>query len=64
MERPQVERFRRIQSQQEVRFMKEKFLSVSCVYAQCGQSAAELIRESFHFFLKKELIALDVLPKM
>lgn len=44
--------------------MKEKFLPVSCVYAQCGQSAAELIRESFHFFLKKELIALDVLPKM
>ena len=44
--------------------MKEKFLSVSCVYAQSGQPAAELIRESFQFFLKKELIALDVLPKI
>ena len=44
--------------------MKEKVLSVSCVYSQCGQPVAELIRESFQFFLKKELIARDTRPQM
>lgn len=44
--------------------MKEKVLPVSCVYSQCGQPVAELIRESFQFFLKKELVALDICPPM
>ena len=44
--------------------MKEKVLSISCIYSQCGQPAAELVRESFQFFLKKELVALDIRPQM
>ena len=44
--------------------MKEKVLPVSCVYSQCGQPVAELIWESFQFFLKKELVVLDIRPQM
>ncbi len=44
--------------------MKEKTLSVFCTYSEAGPLAVDLIRESFHFFLKKELIALDIRPQM
>ena len=44
--------------------MKKNVLSVSCTYSRCGQPAAELIRESFWFFLKKELAALDIRPAL
>ena len=44
--------------------MKEKTLSVSCTYSENGPLVAELIRESFQFFLKKELVALDIRPPM
>ena len=44
--------------------MKEKPLSVSCTYSETGQPVAELIRESFQFFLKKELVVLDIRPQM
>ena len=36
--------------------MKEKTLSVSCTYSEAGPLVVDLIRESFHFFLKKELV--------
>ncbi len=42
--------------------MRETTISISCVYAECGRSAAELLQESFQFFLKKELISLAILP--
>ena len=44
--------------------MKEKTLSVSCTYSEAGSVVVDLIRESFHFFLKKELVALDIRPQM
>lgn len=44
--------------------MKEKALSISCTYAETEPLAVELIRESFRFFLKKELVALDIRPQM
>ena len=40
--------------------MKEKTLSVSCTYSEAGPLVVDLIRESFRFFLKKELVALDI----
>ena len=42
--------------------MKEKTLSVSCTYSEAGP--LDLIRESFRFFLKKELVVLDIRPQM
>ena len=44
--------------------MKEKTLSVSCMYSEAGPLAVDLIRESFRFFLKKELVVLDIRPPM
>ena len=44
--------------------MKGKVLSVSCTYSECGQPPVKLLRESFQFFLKKELIARDTRPQM
>ena len=44
--------------------MKEKPLSVSCTYSETGPRAVDLIRESFRFFLKKELAVLDIRPQM
>ena len=44
--------------------MKEKVLSVSCAYSECGQPLAKILQESFQFFLKKELVALDIRPPM
>ncbi len=44
--------------------MKEKTLSVSCMYSETGPLAVDLIRESFQFFLKKEQVALDIRPQM
>ena len=44
--------------------MKEKTLSVSCTYSEAGPLAVDLIRESFRFFLKKELVVLDIRPQM
>lgn len=44
--------------------MREKVLSVSCAYSENNQLAVKLIQESFRFFLKKELIALDIRPLM
>ena len=44
--------------------MKEKTLSVSCAYSEAGPLVVDLIRESFRFFLKKELVALDIRPQM
>ena len=44
--------------------MKEKALSVSCTYSETGPLVADLIRESFRFFLKKELVVLDIRPQM
>lgn len=44
--------------------MKEKTLSVSCMYSEAGPLAVDLIRESFRFFLKKELVVLDIRPQM
>ena len=44
--------------------MKEKVLPVSCMYSETGPLVVDLIRESFRFFLKKELVALDIRPQM
>lgn len=44
--------------------MKEKTLSVSCKYSEAGPLVVDLIRKSFQFFLKKELVALDIRPQM
>ena len=44
--------------------MKEKTLSVSCTYPETGPLVVDFIRESFRFFLKKELVVLDIRPQM
>ena len=44
--------------------MKEKTLSVSCTYSESGPLEGDLIRESFRFFLKKELVVRDIRPQM
>lgn len=44
--------------------MKETTLSVSCTYSEIGPLVVDLIQESFRFFLKKELVALDIRPQM
>ena len=44
--------------------MKEKTLSVSCMYSETGPLVVDLIRESFRFFLTTELVVLDIRPQM
>ena len=59
----QVSKRWRIESTEEV-CHEGKALSVSCTYSETGPLAVDLIRESFRFFLKKELAVLDIRPQM
>ncbi len=40
--------------------MDTKTLVIHCSYSEEGASIAQIIRESFLFFLKKEMFGLDV----
>ena len=40
--------------------MKNKETIVRCTYSDTDQTLAELIKESFRFFLQKELFALAI----
>jgi len=44
--------------------MKNKQMVVRCTYSNTDQTAQELIRESFRFFLQKELFALAIRQPM
>lgn len=40
--------------------MEPKPIPVHCTYSGDGKGLAEIIQESFHFFLQKELLALAI----
>lgn len=40
--------------------MDTKTLVIHCSYSQEGESVAQIIRESFLLFLKKEVLGLDI----
>lgn len=44
--------------------MDKKTLPVHCTYSDDGEDIAEIIRESFRFFLQKELLALAIGPRV
>ena len=44
--------------------MKNKQIIVRCTYSYTDQILAELIKESFRFFLQKELFALAIRQPM
>ena len=44
--------------------MKNKQIIVRCTYSDADQTLAELIKESFRFFLQKELFALAIRQPM
>ena len=44
--------------------MKNKQIIVRCTYSDADQILAELIKESFRFFLQKELFALAIRQPM
>ncbi|MBR2047229.1 MAG: hypothetical protein IJ960_01395 [Oscillospiraceae bacterium] len=42
--------------------MEQKTIPVHCTYSENGKDIAEIIRESFSLFLKKEILA-SAIPK-
>ena len=44
--------------------MKNKQIIVRCTYSDADQTLAELIKDSFRFFLQKELFALAIRQPM
>ena len=44
--------------------MDKKTLPVHCTYSEDGKDIAEIILESFRLFLQKELLALDIEPRV
>ena len=44
--------------------MDKKTLPVHCTYSEDGKDIAEIILESFRFFLQKELLALAIEPRV
>ena len=42
----------------------EKAIIIHCTYSEDGEEIAETIQESFRLFLQKELLALDINPRV